>query len=328
MSLRSQGYTLELLTNREARSIEPELNPRLPGFVFMPLRSQANPTKATRALAEAGAASGARIMTGQQVTSLPYSDDGVYRVETNRERFTASRLVIAAGAWCAEVGRMLGLRIPIMPVRGQMWAAESLPPRVFHTISSVESEYAWHQDPGNNAETPPELTHIGERRVTRHLYGRQNRDGEITFGGDRQLVGYNSSPDLTGIETNRGHAAEVLPLLQYLPIKRTWAGLMPFSLDGRPLIGKIPQLDNLYRQRLVFLWLWSRAYGGRAVGRIPEFRRPVFSAGPGGPGQMCGPSGVRLFRRTLPVLASYNAVQPPSTINRWPVVAPADGLAR
>jgi sarcosine oxidase subunit beta len=246
LSLRSQGFTLELLTSREARSIEPELNPRLPGFVFMPLRSQANPTKATQALAEAGAASGARIRTGQQVTSLLYNDDGVYRVETNRERFTASRLVIAAGAWCAEVGQMLGLRIPIMPVRGQMWATENLPPRLFHTISSVESEYAWYQDASNDAETPPELTHIGERRVTRHLYGRQNRDGEIIFGGDRQMVGYDSNPDLSGIETNKGHASEVLPLLQDLPIKRTWAGLMPFSLDGRPLIGKIPQFDNLY----------------------------------------------------------------------------------
>ena len=29
-------------------------------------------------------------------------------------------------------------------------------------------------------------------------------------------------------------------------MSRTWAGLMPFSLDGKPLIGKIPQLENLY----------------------------------------------------------------------------------
>lgn len=177
---------------------------------------------------------------------LLYGDDGIYRVETDQERFSARRVVLAAGAWCAELGRMLGVRIPIVPVRGQMWATEILPPRVFHTISSVESEYAWHQDPGNDSETPSELTHRGELRVTRHLYGRQNRDGEIIFGGDRKLVGYNSTPDLAGIETNKGHASEVLPMLQGLPIKRTWAGLMPFSLDGRPLIGKIPQFDNLY----------------------------------------------------------------------------------
>ena len=246
LGLRSQGFTLELLTTREAQSIEPALNPAMLGFVYTPLRSQADPAKATQALASAAAANGAHIKTGHQVTALHYEDDDTYRAETNKGEFRASRLVIAAGAWCDPLGRMLGLHIPIVPVRGQMWATESLPPRVFHTISSAESEYLWHQDPGNDSGTPPELTHQGERRVVRHLYGRQTRQGEIIFGGDRQMVGLNSTPDPLGIESKRGHATEVLPLLRSLPIKRTWAGLMPFSLDGSPIIGEVPLLDNLY----------------------------------------------------------------------------------
>ncbi len=246
LDLKSRGYTLELLTTREAQSIEPEVNPVLPGFVYTPLRSQSNPAKATQALAAAATAGGAHIKTGHQVTALFYENKGVYRAETNRGEFRASRLVIAAGAWCDPLGQKLGIRIPIMPVRGQMWATESLPPRVFHTISSAESEYLWHLDSGNDSENPPELTHKEHRRTTRHLYGRQTREGEIIFGGDRQLVGYDSAPDSLGIEINYGHATEVLPLLRGLPIKRTWAGLMPFSLDGNPIIGAIPQFDNLY----------------------------------------------------------------------------------
>ena len=66
------------------------------------------------------------------------------------------------------------------------------------------------------------------------------------FGGDRQLVGDNKIPDPAGITVNHDHAAEVLPLLRELPIARTWAGLMPFSLDGAPLIGKLPQYNSLY----------------------------------------------------------------------------------
>jgi sarcosine oxidase subunit beta len=53
-------------------------------------------------------------------------------------------------------------------------------------------------------------------------------------------------PDPAGIEVNHAHAAEVLPLLSTLSIARTWAGLMPFSLDGAPLIGQISQRRNLY----------------------------------------------------------------------------------
>lgn len=104
----------------------------------------------------------------------------------------------------------------------------------------------WHQEPGHDASTPPSLTHRGSRRRTRHLYGRQTRAGEIIFGGDRQVVGYNTVPDLQGIAVNHDHAAAVLPLLHTLCIARTWAGLMPFALDGAPLIGHIPQRRNLY----------------------------------------------------------------------------------
>lgn len=125
-------------------------------------------------------------------------------------------------------------------------ATPSLPPRVFHALSSAESALHWHRDRGNDRETPPDLTHRGGERLTRHLYGRQTRDGEIIFGGDRQLVGYEKVPDAAGIEANRRHAAEVLPFLEELPVARTWAGLMPFSLDGEPLIGRIPQRESLY----------------------------------------------------------------------------------
>jgi glycine/D-amino acid oxidase-like deaminating enzyme len=49
-----------------------------------------------------------------------------------------------------------------------------------------------------------------------------------------------------GIEVNRGQASEVIPLVSRLPISRTWAGIMPFSNDGKPIIGKVPGFENLF----------------------------------------------------------------------------------
>jgi len=244
--LRAHGHSVELLTSREARGLEPELNPALLGCMYMPLRAQADPKHTTGALAAAAARHGARIRTQYAVTTVQQRGDDTYLVETAYDTFVAGTLIIAAGAWCAEVGMWLGVHIPIKPVRGQMWATDPLAPRVFHTISSAESAMDWHHAPGNDQETPPYLTHRGSVRHTRHLYGRQTRDGDIIFGGDRQLVGYNTVPDPAGIAVNHDHAAEVLPLLHTLAIARTWAGLMPFSLDGAPLIGQIPQRRNLY----------------------------------------------------------------------------------
>jgi sarcosine oxidase subunit beta len=245
-SLRSQGYTVDLLTTEEAQTIEPGVNPTLLGCLHLPLRAQADPKKATRAFTAAAAQAGAQILLQHEVAAMHVEGDGTYQVETAQDTFRAATVILAAGAWCGELGAMLGLHIPIVPVRGQMWASEPLPPRIFHTISAAESSLQWHLSPGNEGGTPPCLTHLQGTRVTRHLYGRQTRDGEIMFGGDRQLVGYNRAPDPAGIEVNHGHAAEVLPFLREVPIKRTWAGLMPFPLDGAPIIGKIPQRPNLY----------------------------------------------------------------------------------
>ena len=211
-----------------------------------PVRAQAEPLKATRAFAAVAERNGARTLTDHEVTGMVGLGDDTYRVETTQGEFRAGTLVIAAGAWSASIGAMLGVRLPVVPVRGQMWATEPVPPRLFQTISSAESAFHWHRDSGRDANTPPALTHRGDARVTRHLYGRQTRGGEVIFGGDRQVVGFNRCPDPAGIEVNRAHAAEVLPFVATLPVKRTWAGLMPFTLDGEPIIGKVPGVPNVF----------------------------------------------------------------------------------
>lgn len=242
-ALRARGHQVELLTNREARSLEPAWSAALLGAMYSPQRSQADPAKATRAFATLAARHGARILTERPVTALAARPGGGWLAATSGGDLAAGSLVIAAGAWCGPIGALLDLDIPIVPVRGQMWATAPAPPAVFQTMSSAESALAWHREPGSE---PPFLTHRKGVRLTRHLYGRQRRDGEIIFGGDRELAGWSTTPDPSGIAVNRAHAVEVLPFLAGLPIARTWAGLMPFPLDGRPLIGRLPQRPDCW----------------------------------------------------------------------------------
>jgi sarcosine oxidase subunit beta len=239
----ARGHQVELLTTREARGIEPGFSPSLLGAVYSPLRSQADPQKATRAFATLAERRGARLLTHSDVSAIEPRSGSGWTLRTTRGAVVADALVLAAGAWCGPLGAMLDLEIPIVPVRGQMWATAPVTPSIFQTISSAQSAHSWGVDPG---EAPPYLTIRQGRRVTRHLYGRQRRNGEIIFGGDRELAGWTTTPDPAGIEVNRAHAAEVLPFVAGLPIARTWAGLMPFPLDGKPLIGRIAERDNLW----------------------------------------------------------------------------------
>ena len=112
LSLKSRGYSVELLTVNEARSIEPELNPELAGAVYFLLRAQADPGKATRALAAAAAHLGAHVLPGREVTGITRLADGTYRVVCSEEVHHAKQLVLAAGAWCVPLGEMLGCAYP------------------------------------------------------------------------------------------------------------------------------------------------------------------------------------------------------------------------
>src|SRR2546421_1347042 len=243
--LLTRGHQAELLDGRGARSIEPALGPRILGCLYYPHGGSANPVKTVLALASLAQRHGATILTHHEVTGITHLDDGAYQVVTPPTTFRANTLVLAAGPWCRSLGAMLGLSIPVYAVRGQMWATAPIAPRIFHSIGALESHLYWHNHPYSDEQTPLELTHREGLRLTRHLYGRQTRDGEIIIGGDRQLDAP-KAPDRDGIETNRAHALELFPFLQDLPIARTWAGWMPFTRDLHPLIGKMPPLDNLY----------------------------------------------------------------------------------
>ena len=245
LNYQTQGYHAELLTSREARAIEPEASESIPGFMYLSKRGKANPTKTTVAFGEAATALGTDLRIGHNVEDMNQQTDGSWQVQTNQGIFSAKTIVLAVGAWSKPVGDILGIDIPVAPVKGQMWATAPMPPSIYHLSGSMESAYDWDcQTP--DANFPPDITHRGNTRITRHLYGGQSRNGEIIFGGDRQLVGYDYTPTANGIEVNRDQASEIIPMVGKLPITRTWAGIMPFSMDGKPIIGKIPLFDNLF----------------------------------------------------------------------------------
>ena len=93
---------------------------------------------------------------------------------------------------------------------------------------------------------PPDVTHANEiDKVgwTRHLYGKQTHDGCIIFGGDRCITYPKYTRDgpinYAHNERTKAHATEFFPMLNQHVIKRSWTGVMPFSLDGLPIVGKI-----------------------------------------------------------------------------------------
>ncbi|GIT69360.1 MAG: hypothetical protein Ct9H300mP27_04640 [Chloroflexota bacterium] len=66
----SNGYSVELITTREARAVEPEISDSLPGVMFLPKRGRANPIKATLAFGRAASELKSVIKTNHEVQNI------------------------------------------------------------------------------------------------------------------------------------------------------------------------------------------------------------------------------------------------------------------
>ena len=146
--------------------------------------------------------------------------------------------------------------------------------RLSHLICGYNSHMWWSEHP---TTTPPNVTHElasdhynqedGQSWASRrchHLYGKQTREGRFLFGGDRRVhpfqpVGYaHPLPRLVEDMHNScfDYAQAVLKPGTIGQICRRWGGIMPFSDDGRPIIGQLFSADdsNMSPPRLPPLW--------------------------------------------------------------------------
>ena len=71
-----------------------------------------------------------------QVTQIE-KKQGVFQVTSQKGVYYVKNLVIAAGVWNVEVGKMLGIHIPLRPIRGQIIVTEPLAPLISHTFSGM-----------------------------------------------------------------------------------------------------------------------------------------------------------------------------------------------
>src|SRR5262245_33080706 len=97
-----------------------EIQERLPhynlegavGGVFLPKDGQVNPIDVTQALAAGARQGGAKIFENSKVTRILLKDGSAAGVETAGGTISADKVVIAAGMWSREIGRLIGVNIP------------------------------------------------------------------------------------------------------------------------------------------------------------------------------------------------------------------------
>ena len=114
---RSFGMPMEILSPKEAQKMFPMINlDGVLGAVYTPTDGVIDPTGLTNALAAGARSRGARIFLDTNVEKINLKDGRVDEVVTDQGTIKTEIVVNAAGQWGGEVGRMVGLTLPVVPM--------------------------------------------------------------------------------------------------------------------------------------------------------------------------------------------------------------------
>jgi glycine cleavage system aminomethyltransferase T/glycine/D-amino acid oxidase-like deaminating enzyme len=113
---RTFGLPLELLSAAQAAELFPLMSTEgVRAASYLPTDGYLDPSQLTSALAEGAREGGCRVYTHTRVTGIDVEHGRVRGVQTQWGALEADVVVNAGGMFAAEIGRMAGVRVPVVP---------------------------------------------------------------------------------------------------------------------------------------------------------------------------------------------------------------------
>jgi len=214
------GLETELLSREEILKLLPAFwkDGQILGGKYCATDGHANPLKVGKAIAMAAARSGARVYPHKPAAGIQLRNGKVHAVLTEDTYFRTDVVVNAANAWAPEIGRMVGLTIPIVPKMSQILLTEPLAPLFSLFIT---------------------CTGIG--------YLRQAVRGNVHIGYPSQPTSdYDQHPTYPAFPYVGKGIARYFPAIERASIIRAWGGLTAFTPDNLPVLGPVGEIPGFY----------------------------------------------------------------------------------
>jgi sarcosine oxidase subunit beta len=217
--MRANGIDAELFDRAEVMRRLPYLdyspNARFPihGAIYQSRAGTARHDAVAWGFARGADQHGVDLIQQCEVIGYIWDNGTIVGVETTRGPIRAKKVALAVAGHTGHLAEKAGLRLPIETHVLQAFVTEPLKPLVDSVISFGAA----------------------------HFYISQSDKGGLVLGGD--LDGFNSYAQRGGlpiVEHTLHSAKALMPSLSRLRLLRHWAGVMDMSMDGSPIIGKMP----------------------------------------------------------------------------------------
>jgi D-amino-acid dehydrogenase len=209
------GVTHALLTAHDARAVEPALSEAtaLAGALHLPDDETGNCAYFTHQLKDIAAASGAVFRFDTEVKAIETTGGAIHRLRTVAGPIDAEAIVIAAGVDSRRLLAPLGIRVPLMPVKGYSASVAVTAPEHAPTVGVMDEAYK------------VAVTRMGKRlRIA----------GTAEIGTAHMKL--RDRPLRTLLKVARDWFPGAAPYAK----AQFWVGARPMLPDGPPLLGRTP----------------------------------------------------------------------------------------
>ncbi len=245
---RDLGLDIETLTPEQLEQTDPNITMDVAGGVLFKADAHLAPHKFVEWLRNQMPTS-VQILENQEVTGFEVSGGRIHKVLTSKESHAADQVVLAAGAWSGQLGRKLGLKIPMQAGKGYSFMVE------------------------NPVELPDLCALLIEARIA-----VTPMMGQLRFGGTMEIAGVDLSINPTRVQGIKENIPRYYPKFkqEHFPAK-VWAGLRPCSPDGLPYLGRCHKVSNLILSAgHSMMGLSLGPITGKLVSQIAANRQPEF----------------------------------------------------
>lgn len=244
------GVPYRLLDRAQVLEVEPSLRYSALSFaggLHLPGDETGDCYLFTKALAERLRAEGVAFVFDTTARSLRLDGGRVRAVVTDKGAFEADAYVIALGSFAPMLLRLIGINIPVYPVKGYAITAE-ITSDDFVPRSSVMDEHSKIM-----------VTRLGRR---------------IRAAGMAEVAGYDLAIRKAGLAAITQTLRELFPRGLDHSAVNVWSGLRPMTPDGPPHLGR-SRIENLYLNVGQGSNGWTQACGcGRIIADLVSGRTP------------------------------------------------------
>jgi dimethylglycine dehydrogenase len=240
------GVPFEIITPQRVKELWPlaELGgsadtPAIVGALYHPDDGHIAPADLTMALRKGARSVGAEIYEHTEATALERTAGGEWRVRTSKGDITAEHIVLSTGNYARQMGRLLGLNVPAIPVEHQYIVYDQSP-----------ELKAYRQQGGRELAVLRESDksyYLREERLG-WILGPYEHGAPARFAdGVPDWFGRSLFPgDLDRLVPHIEAATRRVPALEHCGIKDIVNGPISYTPDGSPLIGPAWDVRNVW----------------------------------------------------------------------------------